>query len=238
MASSFKHRLSALYLLKILVLTTLFLLGMHLLLQYLNWEVFYQQNGFVYELANRFDLDDEASVPTWFSQVMFLFIGTGAAWTAFLSRTVAIRRLWQLIAVIGVLLSIDEISGLHELFLQSLHNLFFRDAAPTSLNNAWLIVAPFILLAVTLFIWKVAKLLPKRTILLFVGAISIFLVGAIFVDLLASIVERESFLNQGLLIAAEETLELFGIVTVLYAIADYIETQHVSQIKSLFKHLR
>lgn len=210
----------------------------HLLLQYLNLEVFYQQNGLVYELSNRFDLDDEASVATWFSQALFLAISICAALAAYLSSRAAVRRLWQFIAVLGLLISVDEVAGLHEFVLQSLHNIFFRDSAPTITNNAWLLVTPFILAAVMWFIWKTAKLLPRRTIMLFSVGIFTFLIGAVFFDALASIVDRETFWNQGIFIAIEETLELLGNVIVLYAIADYIESQHGPRLKSALSRLR
>lgn len=232
------NRSYATYVLKILGVTTLVLLCAHVFLQYLNWEVFYQQNGFVYELSNRFDLDDESSVSTWFSQALFLSIGLGAMLAAHLSVRTAIRRLWQLVGVLGLLLSVDEVASLHEFVLQSLHNQFFRDASPTSTNNAWLLVTPFILLAVAWFVWMAIRILPKRTTLLFATAICSFLVGAIFFDALASIVDRETFLNQGLLIAVEETLELFGSVISVYAIADYIETQHRMRLQSALKRLK
>ena len=225
------------HLLKMLLGVTLLLLCAHITLQYINWEVFYQQNGLAYELANRFDLDDESSVATWFSQLLFLAIGLGAALAAYLQPSMPLRRLWQTIAAAGLLFSIDEGAGLHEFVLQSLHVLFYKDASPTSSNNAWLLVAPFIFLAAGWLVWRMARLLPKRTILLFTAAIATFLVGAIGVDMLTSIVDRETFLNQGVLTAVEETLELLASVFVVYALADYLETHHRLELQSAFKQL-
>ncbi|MBW3568904.1 hypothetical protein KY385_02120 [Candidatus Parcubacteria bacterium] len=216
----------AMRLLRILLSATVLIFFMHLLLQYLNWLVFYQQNGLVYELANRFDLDDESSVPTWFSQILFFLIGVLALLAAYLEAKIAPRRLWQVIGAVGLIFSIDEVAGLHEFVLQSLHVLFFKDATPTSSDNAWLLIAPIILLAASVFAWKMWRLLPRRTLFLFVAAGSIFLVGAIAVDMLTSVVPRESFLNQGMLVAFEETLELLGTVIVVYAIVDFLEIHH------------
>lgn len=223
---------------KVLLALTLLIVVGHLLLQYLNIEVFYQQNGFAYELSNRFDLDDENSVPTWFSQLLFLLISLGAAFAAYLSKTKSLRRIWILISAVGLLLSLDEVSTLHEFILQSLHNLFYRDSAPTSFNNAWLLLTPLILLAVGWALYKIAKLLPRRTTILFAGATVIFLIGAIFFDALASITDRETFINQGVMIAIEESLELIGCVVAVYAISDYLERQHGSQIIAAFKNLK
>lgn len=225
-------------LLKILLISTLIILIAHLVLQYLNLVVYDQQNGFIYELSNRFDLDDESSIATWFSQALFIAISAGAALAAYLSSVTAVRRLWKSISVLSLLLSIDEVTAMHELILQSLHNIFFKDTSSTISGNAWLIVAPFVFAGALWLLWKIAKILPKRTLILFASAVFSFLIGAIFVDMFASIVEREAFLNQGIIIAFEETLELVGCIIVLYAIADYIEAQHGSRLKSALAHLK
>ena len=222
----------------ILSIITLIVSVLHLVLQYINLEVFYQQNGFVYELSNRFDLDDESSVPTWLSQFYFLLIAAGGGLAAYLSDKKSVRRAWLLIAGLGLVFSIDEIATLHEFILQSIHNVFFRDAAPTSIDNAWLLVTPLILAAFAWSIWKISKLFPKRTILLFSGAVAMLLIGAVFVDMLASVADRETFANQGILIAIEETLELMANVTVIYAITDYLEVKYAARLKSALKHLR
>ncbi len=226
------------YLLRILLISTLVILIAHLVLQYLNLIIYDQQNGFIYELSNRFDLDDESSIATWFSQAIFIAISAGATLAAYLSSVTAVRRLWKSIAVLSLLLSIDEVTAMHELILQSLHNIFFKDTSSTISGNAWLLVAPLVFAGALWLLWKIAKLLPRRTLILFAGAIFTFLVGAVFVDMLASLVERETFINQGIIIAIEETLELLGSVLVLYAIADYIEVNHGARLKSALTHLK
>jgi hypothetical protein len=223
---------------KILASATLLILFMHLLLQYLNLEIFHQQNGPIYELSNRFDLDDESSVPTWFSQGLFLSIGFLALLAAYLSPKVAVRRLWLLIGSIGLIFSIDEIATLHEFVLQMLHVLFFQEASPTNSDNAWLIVAPFVLIAALIFARKIWSLLPRRTVVLLIAGGGVFLIGAIAVDLMISIGARETFLNQGILVAIEETLELFGTIVVVYAVLDYLETTHRKALMNAREQLR
>lgn len=225
-------------LLGILLKVTFILLIFHLLLQSLNWLVYHQQQGQIYELANRFDLDDEASVPTWFSQIFYLVIGILALLAAYLQTNRSIQRIWQVIAGFVFLFSIDEVAGLHEYFLQTLHVIFWQDASPTNQNNAWLLVAPFIVLGGAWFVWKALKLLPRRTIFLFGVAGLTLIIGAVFVDLLGSVVERESFLQQGVFVAAEEMLELLGSIIGLYAVADYLERYHIKEIAGALRHLK
>lgn len=225
-------------LLSILLKVTVLILSLHFLMQYLNLEVFYQQNGQIYELANRFDLDDESSVPTWFSQILFLLISLGALLAAYFQTNNASRNLWRIIAGIGLLFSLDEATTLHEYILQTLHVLFFKDASPTGQHNAWWLVAPFVLAAGAWLIWKALRLLPRQTVTLFMTAGFTFLAGAFVVDMITSTAYRETFLNQGILVAIEESFELLGTVIALYAIADYLETYHYESINAALKQLR
>lgn len=217
---------------------TLVLIVVHLILQYLNFVVHDQQVGQIYELANRFDLDDESSVPTWWAQVLFLAIGLGAWISAHLQPDRAARWLWGLMAVLGLIFSLDEIASLHEHILQSVHNLFFRDSSPTGLANAWWLVAPLLLLGGVWLLWKMVRIFPRRTTFLLAAGGVVFLAGAVVADLLTSIAPRETFLNQGIMVAVEEGLELIGSVIVFYAIADYLEMYHYTVLRSAVSQLR
>ena len=234
----FRQKTYSAKLLIILLAATAGLLSAHIILQFFNWIVFYQQVGIVYELSNRFDLDDEASVGTWFSQFLFALLAVLAFLAGYLQRRNALKRLWWLIGLGALAISIDEVAGLHEFLLQSLHNIFYRDQVPSALNNAWLLVLPIILGVAGWLIFRMAKLLDKRTVLLFSAAIIVFLLGAVGVDQLTSLVERESFLHQGILVAIEETFELIATVIFVYTVASFIENQHGKSLRSAINQLK
>lgn len=221
----------------LLIVTTLLLLA-HLLMQFLNMNVFHQQNGQIYELSNRFDLDDEASVQTWFTQALFLAISGLAALSAYLQAAKPERRLWTVISIIGLVISVDEIAGLHERVLQSIHVLFFYDSAPIGFANAWLLILPFVILGMCWLGWAVYRILPRHISLLFILCGVTYLSGAMFLDLFISVTPRENFLNQGVLVAVEESLEIISVVIALYAIADYLERYHYNTINSALKKLK
>jgi len=228
----------AIRLLFALICTTIILVSLHLFLQYLNLHVFDEKNGQIFELSNRFDLDDEASVPTWFSQILFLAIGFSAFLAAWMSAKKPVRWIWAIIGIGGLLASIDEISMLHEFVLQSIHLLFFKEASPTSTHNAWLLVLPVTLV---IFWWlsvRMWQLLPRRTFLILVFAGCVFLFGAAGIDMIASVSSRSTFLYQGLYVAVEESLELLGSVLALYGIIDYIEHEHSLSIKQALTNLK
>jgi len=62
--------------------------------------------------------------------------------------------------------------------------------------------------------------------------------GAVVVDIFTSITERESFLNQGVFVGIEETIELLSLVIFVYAVADYLEIKHGSRLKAAWSHLK
>lgn len=221
-----------------LVGVTLAILATHLFMQYLNLNVYQEQNGVVFELSNRLDLDDETSVPTWFSQTLLFTIGVGALTAAYLQKQKAKRRLWALIGTLGILLSIDEAAALHEFALQSLHNVFFLDTSPTADKNAWVLIVPIILIFALVLAWKSIRLLPKRTVALFVLGGAIFLAAAVIIDALSSTIAPNTFLYQGVMVGIEEFFELLGSIIVLFAVADYIETYHKSDLAESAKRLK
>lgn len=217
---------------------TLAIFAVHLFMQYLNLNVYHEQNGLVFELSNRLDLDDESSVPTWFSQTLLFTIGVGALTAAYLQKQKAKRRLWALIGTLGILLSIDEAASLHEFALQSLHNVFFLDTSPTADKNAWVLIIPIILIFALVLAWQSIRLLPKRTVAFFVLGGAVFVAGAVIIDILSINVEANTFLYQGVMVGIEEFFELLGSIIVLFSIADYIETYHKDDIAETAKRLK
>lgn len=221
-----------------LTLIALALLALHFCLQGLNWLVYHQQNGSVYELTNRFDLDDEASVTTWFSQGLFLLLSFLALLAGYFDKNTKAKRLWWLIGLGALLASIDEVAGLHEFGLQTIHNLFFVDQAPTALANAWLMILPIILIIAGWLIREMLKTFSKNTVILFALAIGVFLTGAVGIDQITSLTERESFVHQGVLVGLEEALELVSVVVLIYAVAKHLEDNYETKIKKAIEVLK
>ncbi len=216
----------------------LFSVAMHALLQSLNWYVYFQQNGQLYELSNRFDFDDESSVPTWIAQALFLAISATAFIAAYVQKFTAPRRLWVFIGTVSLLFSLDEVASLHEYALQTLHVVAYQDAKPTEYANAWLLVLPFLTLIAGWVTWKIWLHFPKKTLVLFVISGLVFISGAVLIDLFTSVVDRETFLHQGILVGIEETAELLGTSVALYAIIQYLESHYGQRFSAALKQLK
>ncbi len=214
------------------------LLVVHIGLQYLNLEVYNEKNGAVYELANRFDFDDESSVMTWISQFQLIALSGICLLAAVLEKQKTLKKLWLIPSVLGLLFSIDETATLHEFILQRIHVAFFGDAKPTLMMNAWVIILPFIALFAGLMAWKMFKQLPRVTVGLICLGGAIFLGGAVFVDLITNGLPETPFVAQGILVALEESSELLGVSIVIYAVASYIEQTYGHAVGRAIRQLK
>lgn len=210
----------------------------HLVMQYLNYTVYSEKHGQIFELSNRLDFDDETSVPTWFSEVVFLAI----AGTAFLLSYMQAKRppklLWGLIGITAVALSLDEGASLHEMILQVVHLLVLGEVSPVLTDNAWLVVLPFILLAAVLLLWFMVKWLPKQLIVLCVIGGTIYLSGAVVIDIINTSSAANTFYGKGILVAVEEVAELTGATIILYAFLRHTEQHYGDRISKSLKQLK
>lgn len=221
-----------------LILTIGLLAAAHLVMQYLNFSVYHEKHGQIFELSNRVDFDDEVSVPTWFSEVLFLCIAGTAFLLSYLQSKKAPRLLWAIIATIAVLMSLDEGASIHEMVLQIIHLKVIGEVPPVLTDNAWLLVLPFIGAAALLLLWFMVKHLPRQTIVLCVIGGVIYLSGAVFIDMISTTSATNTFYNSGVLVAIEEVSELLGATIILYAFIRYTEQFYGSRIKAALKQLR
>ena len=209
----------------------------HLILQFLNLNVFSEQNVHIFELSNRFDFDDESSIPTWFSQALFLCIGLVSLFVRHHTTEKTERVLWLIIGVLGITFSIDEIAVLHETVLQSIHLLFLEEGTMSARSNAWFFVTPFIVLGLAVLTIKIASLLPRKILVFIGGGFTLIVFGAIAVDIIVVEFESTSFFRQGVLVALEESMELFGAILVLYGVINYLEEMHPQVLHNCFQRI-
>lgn len=213
------------------------LLVLHLVFQHLNLS-YNEKHGQVFEISNRFDVDDEASVPTWFSQVIWIGISAASVVAVRLSRKKTERKLWVIMAFIAIFFSVDEVAGIHELSLQSLHLLFFGLEQSSSSLNAWWLVLPIILAFGVWFLTKLYRVLrPKQWVLMILGG-ALFMAGAVGFELLGNDIPHNTFYYQGIITGAEEGLEMLGGTVVLYAILKHLDDNYAAHIRDAWQQLK
>jgi hypothetical protein len=211
----------------------------HLTLQYININILNEEFGPYYELTNRLDFDDESSIPTWFGQFLFIIIASLSGLIAILQNDKKARNIWVAISIIALIGSIDEVASIHENILQSIHLLFFDESASTFLANAWIVIVPFLLIGILLFIKKAIKTIPHRTLGLMLLSLIIFIIGSVFIDILTSVEGTMGrFFAQGILVSIEEVLEMLGLSLFIFALVEYIEVNHKEKTIKAFAALR
>jgi hypothetical protein len=175
-------------------------------------------------LMLRLDLEQEISVPTWYSHSLLLVA------SVLLSVIAAdqwrsgarYRRYWMGLAVIFLYLSIDEGASLHELAVQPVTKAL--QIQNSFLVLAWIIPAAALLCVFFAIYFRFWWNLPARVRLLFAVAAAIYLGGALITESLSSAyAARYGVDNFGmsLLCVQEEGLEICGITVFVYALLRY-----------------
>lgn len=173
-----------------------------------------------------FDLDREQTIPNLYSSVALLFCSVLLTIIAFAKKSGSKAAFLQWLGLSGIFLflSIDESVSIHEQFIQPL-----RTALHTSgfLYFPWLIPYSIFVIVVFLVYLKFLISLPTKTRLLFLIAASIYLTGAMGLELLGGY-QADTYGQKNItyivLISIEEILEMTGIVVFIYAITSYISS--------------
>lgn len=175
-------------------------------------------------LADRFDVDEEITVPTWYSSSALLFC---SLLLAVIARGVgqqggAHPRSWAGLAVIFLLASMDEASGFHELPMRVLRRSY---DLPSFLYFAWVIPGAMVLVVFFLAYLRFWLHLPPRTRRLFALAAAVYVIGAFGFEMLgAHITATEGQGNTPFQLVAttEEALEMFGVLIFIGALLDHL----------------
>ena len=175
-------------------------------------------------LANRFALSGEVTVPTWYGTSTLLLCATLLAVIGHGVRQqhAPYARSWLALAVVFLLMSIDEGSGFHEQLIPVLNK---RLDLPTYLHFAWVLPG---IAAVAVFGALYVKFwlhLPQRTRSLFATAAILFVAGSIGFEMLGGHIAatRGKFdVNYMMASTAEEALEMFGMLVFIAALLDYL----------------
>lgn len=182
----------------------------------------------LFRLMTKMYLDQESNIPTFFSALLLFFNACILGIIGWLrSREGAAYHFsWTLLALIFLIMAIDEASQLHELLNQPMELLVEAEGI---FLWSWVLAAiPMVLIFGLIFLrfyWH----LPRKTKVLFGFAAFFYIGGALGTELLgAGWVSSYGKENMIYIIIStiEETLELTGLLILLYALLDYCKTQY------------
>lgn len=168
-------------------------------------------------------VDAEVSIPTWYGQSILL---VAAGLLFLIAKTVRRdKRYWYILAVVVLFASIDEGASVHELLIVPLRELLSISAGP--LYYTWVIVYGLGLLAAMLFFLRFFGRLLRKTRLLLIAALTVFLAGALGMEMIGGWIISQPDIDwqyYALSVGLEELLEMLGVAILIYALLDYLST--------------
>jgi hypothetical protein len=185
------------------------------------------------QLAGKFELDAELSFPAWYSSVAILACSGLLAVIALAERRARSRYAahWLGLAVIFLLMSIDELAAVHEMFIVPMRRHF---GASGLFHYGWVVPALFFVACFGIaYVRFVFLHLDARARLRFIAAGLIYVGAALGLELVEGPVDVYFGLQSvpaRAAVAVEETLEMLGIVVFLFALLSYIG-EHVGEIR-------
>lgn len=193
-----------------LVAIVIFLLSIHILLQV--WHFEWRELPWLWRQF--FDVDEEDSLPTWYSTIALLLTSGLLYLIGQHKQTEGERwaRYWYGLALAFAFLSMDEIAGLHE----TLNSL---------VDFSWAIPVGIAVAILGLVYIRFLLHLPLRTRVLFIAAGGLYVGGAIGVETATDWYAEEELLNTlgyNLWTAVEEGMEMLGVVLFIHALLGYM----------------
>ena len=177
----------------------------------------------VYGLVRRFDLDAEMNIPTWFSSGLLLISAGLYGYIALRAWAEGdrFRRHWRGLALIFLVMSIDETAGLHGLMTKPLRTslhltgiFYYSWVLPVMVGLA------LFLISYARFIWH----LPSHTRKWMVLSGIVYVSGALGGELAEGAYKSAVGIDVifGTLTVIEETLEMAGATMLIYTLLTYI----------------
>ncbi|MBV1876156.1 MAG: hypothetical protein KUG79_00810 [Pseudomonadales bacterium] len=153
-----------------------------------------------------FDLDEENNIPTWFSSFLLL---NNACLLMVIGQSTrqAYKHHWRLLAAGFVLLSLDEVAGIHE-------------SINTAIDMNWAIPGGILVLLLGLAFIPFLLSLPFKIAGLYVISGGLYVAGVIGVELASADMDSDR-MAYGFATAAEELLEMLGALLFLVVNFNY-----------------
>lgn len=203
---------------RVLLSIVLGLISVHSLLQFFVWQA---NLNLVRALPDKFNLDTESSIPTWFGEVLLLLAATLLAVIAVHEARpkARFRRHWAVLSGVFFCLSIDEGASLHEVLSRPLRSLLGLQDQTGTTTNAWVTLALPLVVLFGVMMWRFVFSLPKETKLRFITSGILYLSGVFLVELVGP---QFSGYQYVLATTVEESLEMFGVLLFIRALLLYI----------------
>ena len=171
----------------------------------------------VRQLRNFLHINGEVNLPTWWNAALLLAVAFCAFAARFQERDTARRRAWLLVGVAGLLMSMDEITSLHERL-----NGLVLSTGITPGTFPWLIPGVFIAAGGFLLLVRLGRALPRPARRLLLLALTGYAAGAIGMEAINGLLHGGERLYYVMGSTVEETLEMAACILAIGAIVNQL----------------
>lgn len=184
--------------------------------QYLRWQ------GVEHRFIEMFSVDTEKNPPALFSGLMLLLSAVVLAVVAISESASRWSRHWWILAGGFLVMSLDETFSFHEKLIDPVRDAM-GDEYPLVFHFAWVVPALALVVVLGISFAGFLRALPSSTRRLFLTSASLYLGGAIGMEMLGGRYHalHGSDFTQSMIAIAEEALEMFGVCIFLYAALSY-----------------
>jgi hypothetical protein len=179
------------------------------------------------EIARQFDPDEENNLASYYQIVTLQFCALLLALTSWAKRGASDRYYlhWRALALIFLLLSVDEAASLHEATAEHLRGALHMG---DYFHFAWVVPAIVFVLIVAISYLRFLLSLPAGTGWLFVIAGAFYVGGAVGMEIVGGHLRKlhgEQSPQYAAGTVAEEVLEIIGVWIFIYALLSYLSRQ-------------
>ena len=184
-------------------------------------------HGRLLGLVDTFNVNVENNVPTFFSTFLLVACALVLAVIARLPANGSRgRRYWGWLAILFMLLALDEDASIHELFIKPVQYFLPVEGA---LHFAWVVPYGILALLVGLLYLRFVLGLPEPTRRLTIVSGSIYVTGALVFEMIggwyiSEIAGVQDF-PYAIIVAGEEFLEMCGSILFLYTLLDCLNRE-------------
>lgn len=195
--------------------------------------IFYFNNNPIGWLFNLFNIRTEGNIPAYYSSMTILIASFLLGFISFFRRLNGLNHvLWFVLSLIFFYLSVDEAVQLHERVGIIVENNF----NPTGyLSWGWVIPYGLLFLIFSaVYLFTFLPQLPRKIALLFMISGSIFVLGALGVEMIGAKnyhSDNSSEVIYVICYSIEEFLEMLGIAIFIYALLLYIKEEIMITVK-------
>jgi hypothetical protein len=165
------------------------------------------------------NVNGEANFPAWWNATLLLAVAFCALVARVQEPDKAQRRAWLLVAVAGLLMSMDEITSLHERM-----GGLVRSVGINTPTFDWLVPGVVIAAAGSLLLVRLGRALPRPTRGLLLLALTGYAGGAIGVEAINGVLREGRILYYWIGTAVEEALEMASCILAIGAIVNHLTT--------------